>query len=108
MSQTPSPVRSTWTRIDRRLRVHASHSSSHRPPIRGRCEQAQWAMGMRFPDDLLESPARHDGIEEELAFPGRPPRLLFAPPPVRPWTRLPPDAHARAAGQLSVGGLRAA
>ncbi|MER6391547.1 DUF4259 domain-containing protein [Streptomyces sp. NPDC001523] len=72
----PQPVARSWARIDTWMRRHAPacHALLAPPADPVEVEAAQEAMGLRFPTDLLESLACHDGITKWAALlPGRPP-----------------------------------
>lgn len=72
----PQPVARSWARIDAWTRRHApaSYALLAPPADPVEVEAAQAAMGVRFPADLLESLACHDGITRWAnLLPGRPP-----------------------------------
>ncbi|MGW5344078.1 DUF4259 domain-containing protein [Streptomyces sp. NPDC004050] len=60
----PQPVARSWARIDAWMQRHApaSYALLAPPADPAEVEAAQEAMGVRFPADLLESLACHDGI----------------------------------------------
>ncbi|MFD8999002.1 SMI1/KNR4 family protein [Streptomyces abikoensis] len=69
-------MRESWSRIDAWLRTHAPASFRVLAPPAdpGTVEKAQMQMGLRFPSDLLDSLACHDGQTEWAnVFPERPP-----------------------------------
>jgi cell wall assembly regulator SMI1 len=73
MSSSDSSVRSSWARIDAWLRVHAPKSFAL---LAGPSdiESAETEMGVRFPPDLLDSLACHDGVTSWTnILPGQPP-----------------------------------
>ncbi|MFE5482928.1 SMI1/KNR4 family protein [Streptomyces sp. NPDC056527] len=76
MPYVTSTVSESWARIDAWLRTHAP-ASFHvlAPPADpDAVEKAQTDMGLRFPPDLLDSLACHDGqIKWANIFPERPP-----------------------------------
>ncbi|MGW7328504.1 DUF4259 domain-containing protein [Streptomyces sp. NPDC054840] len=63
---TPQPVARSWARIDTWMQRHApaSHALLAPPADSAEVEAAQEAMGVRFPADLLESLACHNGITQ--------------------------------------------
>ncbi|WP_405792950.1 SMI1/KNR4 family protein [Streptomyces sp. NBC_00029] len=70
------PVADSWARIDAWMQRHApaSYALLAPPADPAEVEAAQKAMGIRFPADLLESLACHNGITEwDNLVPGRPP-----------------------------------
>ncbi|WP_151769612.1 SMI1/KNR4 family protein [Streptomyces abyssomicinicus] len=81
MSHRPSPVSAAWTRIDNWLRTYApgSYENLSPPADPAAVEEAQAVMGLRFPDELLESLACHDGMRwQDSTFPVRSPRSVAA------------------------------
>ncbi|MEZ0096307.1 SMI1/KNR4 family protein [Streptacidiphilus sp. EB129] len=76
MSPAASTIRASWSRIDAWLLTHApaSYALLAPPADPHEVEAAQAEMGVRFPLDLVESLACHDGL---LAwanmFPSKPP-----------------------------------
>ncbi|MFH7594311.1 DUF4259 domain-containing protein [Streptomyces racemochromogenes] len=62
----PQPVARSWARIDAWMRCHApaSYALLAPPADPVEVEDAQRAMGLRFPTDLVESLACHNGITE--------------------------------------------
>ncbi|MFF9346755.1 SMI1/KNR4 family protein [Streptomyces sp. NPDC014734] len=79
MPYEPSAVRSAWTRIDNWLRAHATVSYENlAPPADPReIEEAETAMGLALPDELLQSLACHNGLRsEDMTFPGGTPRSI--------------------------------
>ncbi|MFD9516254.1 DUF4259 domain-containing protein [Streptomyces sp. NPDC059979] len=73
---TARPVADSWARIDAWMRRHspASYALLAPPADHAEVEAAQEAMGIRFPADLLESLACHNGITAwDNLVPGRPP-----------------------------------
>lgn len=76
MSITKPTVQASWARIDAWLRAHAptSYALLAPPADPTMIESAQVEMGLRFPSDLLESLACHDGITARAnMFPDQPP-----------------------------------
>ncbi|MGY0489029.1 SMI1/KNR4 family protein [Streptomyces sp. WG-D5] len=72
MSNTADRVQAAWTRIEDWLRVHApvSYEGLAPPADPTEVERAQTELGLRFPDSLLRSLARHDGLRHwGLTFP---------------------------------------
>ncbi|NBE53680.1 SMI1/KNR4 family protein [Streptomyces boluensis] len=79
MPHTTPSVRASWNRIDAWLRTHAPESYARLAPPADP-DQVAWAeqeMGLRFPPDLLESLACHNGLTGATGtvgpLPGKPP-----------------------------------
>ncbi|MEU9108103.1 DUF4259 domain-containing protein [Streptomyces xanthophaeus] len=73
---TPQPVARSWDRIDTWMQRHspASYALLAPPADPAEVEAAQETMGVRFPTDLLESLACHNGITEWATLvPDQPP-----------------------------------
>ncbi|MBC3839304.1 hypothetical protein GXW82_01115 [Streptacidiphilus sp. 4-A2] len=76
MSVTESTVQASWARIDAWLHAHApaSHALLAPPADPAAIESAEAELGVRFPPDLVESLACHDGLTAWAnIFPQQPP-----------------------------------
>ncbi|MEU9554198.1 SMI1/KNR4 family protein [Streptomyces fumanus] len=75
MTEHSSVVCAAWGRIDTWLAAHAPRTFAElSPPANpAAVERAQREMGLRFPRDLLDSLACHDGTEGWTSLPERPP-----------------------------------
>ncbi|WP_327714392.1 SMI1/KNR4 family protein [Streptomyces sp. NBC_00490] len=60
---TPTPINSSWDRIEGWLAPHAPRTFASLPPPadQGAIDAAQVLLGQRFPAELAESLLRHDG-----------------------------------------------
>ncbi|MFE7382455.1 SMI1/KNR4 family protein [Streptomyces zhihengii] len=74
MTDTPPSVRAAWARIDAWLAAHAPRSFALLAPPADPAdvERAQQETGLRFPQELLDSLACHDGSHGSPVLPGRP------------------------------------
>jgi cell wall assembly regulator SMI1 len=75
MTDNPSVVRAAWARIDAWLELHAPESFAELAPPAdpAEVERAQQEMGLRFPQDLLDSLACHNGSVGWTVLPEKPP-----------------------------------
>jgi cell wall assembly regulator SMI1 len=73
-------VRAAWSRIDAWLEAHAplSYDDLAPPADPAEVERAQRETGLRFPQELLDSLACHDGAAGWTVLPGRPPLSVAA------------------------------
>jgi cell wall assembly regulator SMI1 len=74
MTDHSSVVRVAWSRIDTWLAAHApwTFAELSAPADPAHVERAQREMGLRFPQDLLDSLACHDGAEGCTSLPEKP------------------------------------
>lgn len=75
MTDHSSAVCAAWSRIDTWLVAHAPRTFAELSPPADPAdvERAQREMGLRFPQDLLDSLACHDGAEGWTTLPEKPP-----------------------------------